>query len=181
MNAFTAIKTKRFRILEPYGSTTVAAMVLMFLLGCSAGKEVTERDRKEAAFLVSEAQFAMTVKEWTRAEGLLDKAAKVAPQGDYYLSLGAVRMHLKNRSGAKKAYELALNAFQHESARNNTSPEPWIKQAYVLGLLGRKSESQSMIAKAAKALPNDPKIRSLSDPKELERMFSTQNFKDMAL
>ena len=181
MKAFTAITTRSYRRFEPFGSASIAAVVLMFVFGCSPRKETTERDRKEAAFLVSEAQFAMTVREWTRAEGLLDKAVKVAPQGDYYLSLGAVRMQLKNRSGAKQAYELALNAFQHESARNNKSPEPWIKQVYVLGLLGRKGESKSMIEKATKIFPNDPKIRALTDPKELERIFSTQSFKDMAL
>jgi tetratricopeptide (TPR) repeat protein len=181
MKAFTAITTRSYRRFEPFGSATIGAVMLMLVFGCSPRKETTERDRKEAALLMSEAQFAMTLKDWARAEGLLDRAAKASPQGDYYLSLGAVRMQLKNRSGAKKAYELAVNAFQQETARNNTSPEPWIKQAYALGLLGRRGEIKPMIEKARKALPNDPKIRALTDPKELERIFSTQSFKDMAL
>ena len=181
MKAFTAITTKRSRRFEPIGLATIVAMVLMLAFGCSGRKEPTERDRKEAAFLVSEAQFAITVKEWARAEGLFDRAAKMAPQGDYFLSLGAVRIQLKNRSGAKQAYEMALKAFRQESARSNASAEVWIKQAYVLGLLGRKGESKSIIEKAVKVFPNDSKLRGLTDPKELERIFSTQSFKDMAL
>ena len=180
MKACTAITT-RHRRFEPFGSGIIGAMMLLFVFGCSPRKETTERDRKEAAFLVSEAQFAMTVKEWARAEGLLDRAVKLAPQGDYYLSLGAVRMQLKNRAGAKKAYELALDAFRQDSARNNKSPEPWIRQVFVLGLLGRKGETKSLLEKATKAFPNDPKLRALADPKELERMFATQSFKEMAL
>ena len=164
-----------------YGLVPLAAIMIVAAFGCARRKEVTERDRKEAAYLISEAQFAMTVREWTRAEGLLVKAVAVAPQGDSWLSLGAVRMRLNNRAGAKEAYQSALKAFEYESVRNSKVSEPWLKQAFVLGLLGRKSDSQAVIAKAAKIFPNDPKVRALTDPKELERMFSTQNFKEMAL
>jgi tetratricopeptide (TPR) repeat protein len=164
-----------------YGLVSLAAFTLLAVSGCARRKEVTERDRKEAAFLISEAQFAMTVREWARAEGLLVKAVAVAPQGDSWLSLGGVRMRLNNRDGAREAYQSALKAFEQESAQNYKASEPWVKQAFVLGLLGRKSDSQAVIARAAKIFPNDAKIRALTDPKELERMFSTQNFKEMAL
>jgi tetratricopeptide (TPR) repeat protein len=164
-----------------YGLVALATILVFAASGCTRRKEVTERDRKEAAFLISEAQFAMTVREWARAEGLLVKAVAVAPQGDSWLSLGGVRMRLNNRDGAREAYQSALKAFEQESAQNNKASEPWVKQAFVLGLLGRKSDSQALITKAAKIFPNDAKIRALTDPKELERMFSTQNFKEMAL
>src|SRR5687768_700873 len=153
---------------------------LALLAGC-AQKEVTDRDRKEAAHLASEAQFAMTIREWARAEGLLSKAVALAPTGDYWLNLGATRVRLSDRAGAKNAYQAALKSFAEDSARRNTVADPWFKQAYVLALLGRKDDSRAMIAKAAKLFPNDIKIRALTDPKEFERMVSSQNFKDMAL
>jgi Flp pilus assembly protein TadD len=154
---------------------------LLLLLSACTRKEVTERDRKEAAHLVSEAQFALTIREWARAEGLLTQAVKLAPNGDYWLSLGATRMRLNDRAGAKNAYQASLKAFADESARKNTISEPWLKQAYVLALLGRKDDSRATISKAAKLFPNDSKVRALSDPKEFERMITSQNFKDMAL
>ncbi len=181
MNVFTAFPTNRIRARDLLRCAALGALLLVLVPGCAKKKEPTERDRKEAAYLISEAQFAMTVREWPRAEGLLVKATELVPQGDAWLSLGAVRMRQNNRGGAKDAYQSALKAFEAETALNNRISEPWLKQAFVLGLLGRKSDSQAMIAKAEKIFPNDAKVRALTDPKEFERMFATQNFKDMAL
>lgn len=169
------MKTKRI------GIVAVASAVLALTLGCSQRKEVTERDRKEAAYLASEAQFAVSIQEWSRAEGLLAKAVKVAPTGDYWLSLGATRIRLKNRAGAKDAYQAALKTYAFDAARNNPVAEPWLKQAYVLALLGRQDESRAMLAKAAKLFPKDGNVRMLTNAKEFEKMVSSKNFKDMAL
>lgn len=163
------------------GIVSVAGLGLVLAFGCAPRKQVTERDRKEAAHLVSEAQFATTIREWERAEGLLAKAVHMAPTGDYWLSLGATRIRLNNRAGAKDAYQGALKAYAADSARHNTISEPWLKQVYVLALLGRQDDSRAMIAKAAKLFPNDTKVRALTDPKEFEKMVSSQKFKDMAL
>ena len=163
------------------GMVAVGAFALGFAIGCAPRKQVTERDRKEAAHLVSEAQFAMTMREWARAEGLYAKAVQVAPAGDYWLSLGAARMRLNNRAGAKDAYQSALKAYEEAAARNKTLSEPWLKQAYVLALLGRKDDGRAVIAKAVKLFPNDGKVRVLADPKEFEKMIAGQKFKDMAL
>ena len=150
-------------------------------VGCSRQKPVTDRDRKEAAHLASEAQFAISIREWSRAEELLAKAVQLAPTGDYWLSLGAARIRLDNRAGAKEAYQRAATAFRQDTARLNTIPDPWLKQAYVLALLGQREESQEVIARAAKQFPNDRKVKAMTDPKEFERMVTSQNFKDMAL
>jgi tetratricopeptide (TPR) repeat protein len=163
------------------GMVAVAGLGLVLAFGCAPRKQVTDRDRKEAAHLASEAQFAISIREWGRAEGLLAKAVQVAPMGDYWLSLGATRMRLNNRAGAKDAYQAALKAFADESARFNTIPEPWLKQIYVLALLGRQDDSRAMTAKAAKLFPNDPKIRALTEPNAFEKMIASQNFKDTAL
>jgi tetratricopeptide (TPR) repeat protein len=158
-----------------------SALVLAVGVGCSPRKQVTERDRKEAAVLVSEAQFALTVREWPRAEGLLAKAVQLAPQGDYYLTLGAARLRQGNRAGTKQAYEAALKEYEIEAARNKTAPEPWLKQAYVLALLGRKDDSRALISKAAQRFPNEAKVRALLEPAEFEKMITSRNFKDSAL
>jgi tetratricopeptide (TPR) repeat protein len=159
----------------------VAGLGLVLAFGCAPRKQVTDRDRTEAAHLASEAQFALSIREWARAEGLLEKAVQVAPTGDYWLSLGATRMRLNKRAGAKDAYQAALKDFANDSARHNTSPEPWVKQIYVLALLGRRDDSRAMAVKAAKLFPSDANIRAFTEPKEFEKMLSSQSFKDMAL
>jgi tetratricopeptide (TPR) repeat protein len=167
--------------IDRIGVILMGVVALGLVFGCARRKPVTERDRKEAAHLVSEAQFALSVREWARAEGLFAKAVQVAPQGDYWLSLGAVRLKLNNRAGAKAAYQSALKEYEYDAVRRNGLSEPWLKQAYVLALLGRNDDSRALLAKAAKHFPNDAKVRAYSDPKEFERMISSQKFKDMAL
>src|SRR5690606_29052809 len=111
------------------GVVATGALVIVLGLGC-ARKEVTERDRLEAVHAVSEARFAQSVREWARAEELLARAVELAPEGDYWVELGATRIRLNNRDGAKEAYQSALKAYEVEAARPNAKADPWVKQAY---------------------------------------------------
>jgi tetratricopeptide (TPR) repeat protein len=159
-----------------------AALILALVAGCGSGhKEPTEKELKEAALYASEGQFALSIKEWPRAEGLFLKATQTAPEGDYFLSLGVARLRLGKRSDAKAAYELAVRAFARDAARQPTLVDPWLRQAYALALLGRTDESRALLAKAAKNFPNDARVRALVDPKGFEQMIAAPNFKEMAL
>jgi tetratricopeptide (TPR) repeat protein len=150
--------------------------------GCSPKRKlVSERDRKEAVLLVSEAQFAMTLRDWPRAEGLLVKAVEVAPEAEYWMNLGTTRVRLNNRAGAKKAYEAALKLFQDEAARDNTRADPWLHQANVLALLGRPDDSRAVLAKAAKQFPKDNRVQIMLDPKRFQEMITAPGFKENAL
>lgn len=156
--------------------------LLFFSSGCGAKRKVvTERDRKEAAALASEAQFAMSVREWSRAEGLLAKAVQLVPDGDLYLTLGSARVRMNDRSAARDAYRMALKLYEDEAARDTTRSDPWLKQIYVLALLGRPDDSRATAVKALKKFPNDARVKSFSDPKQFERMVGAPSFKDMAL
>jgi outer membrane protein assembly factor BamD (BamD/ComL family) len=84
---------------------------LVLLSGC-ARKEVTERDRKEAAHLVSEAQFALTFREWARAEGLFAQAVKLAPTGDYWLPHGVTRAFTGAERGTDEQMLALLEPFR---------------------------------------------------------------------
>ena len=158
----------------------IGIVVVVLGFGC-ARKPVTDRDRLEAAHLVSEAQFALSIREWARAEGLLARAVELAPQGDYWVSLGATRVRLDDRAGAKAAYLAALGAYADEARRSAATSEPLMKQAYVLALLGRQDESRTLIVKAAKRFPLDQKVLDLTDPAAFAKMISSPKFKDMAL
>jgi len=160
---------------------SIGLATLALTMGCTPKRKVTDHDRKEAAHLASEAEFAISIREWARAEGLLAKAVQVAPHGDYWLSLGVARVRQGNRAGAKDAYLAALKAYENLTAIDNTHADPWLKQAYVLALLGRKEDSRAVIANAAKRFPNDMKVRLLTDTKEFEKMITAPTFKDMAL
>lgn len=144
-------------------------------------KPVTERDRKEAAHVATEAQFALTLRDWARAEGLLSKAVQLSPEADYFMVLGTARVRLGNRGGAKEAYERALRLFEDDAARDEKRVEPWLNQVTVLALLGRADDARAVLNKAAKRYPNDSRIKSLLEPKNFQQMLNDPKFKENAL
>lgn len=145
-------------------------------------KEITEFQRKEAALLVSEAQFAMSLRNWAEAEAALTKVVeKVPDNGTYWVSLGAMRVRLGKRGEAKSAYEGALKAFEAEAKEDKADPEPWLQQVYVLALLGRTDAGRTMLDKTAKQFPEHRNVKLFVEGKQFDRMLTDPKFKEMAL
>lgn len=160
----------------------LSTLLLTLVTGCGPHrKQVTDLEQKEAALLGSEAQFAMSVKDWARAEGLLLKAVQKVPAGDYWRLLGSARVHAGNKTAAKTAYLEAVAAYELEAKADTTKPDAWMKQSHVLALLGRIEDSKAAIAKAAKRSPDDPRARALLDPKQFEKMLQDPAFKEASL
>ena len=165
---------------------------LPILLGCSVvllvtacgpkAKNVSSLQRKEAASLVSEAQFAITIRDYARAEGLFAKAAETCPDtGDYWINLGAMRRRLDNLSGAKKAYQHAAEAYGDAYALNAKQPELVLQQVYALALLGKFEDARAVLEKAHQKHPDNRAIRFFVDSHELDRLSNTPSFKELAL
>lgn len=164
---------------------TWIAASLMFALGLAgcgpAGKVPTERERREAAQLASEAQFAVTLKDWPRAEKLYVQATAVHPDGAYYLGLGAVRVRQGNRAGARDAYEAAIKSCEFDAKQNPKDPEPWIRHAYILAMLGRADEGRALLGKAEKRFGDNRRMRSFLESKQFDAMIGSPGFKESAL
>lgn len=144
-------------------------------------KDITPLQRKQAASLVSEAQFAMQMKDLPRAEGLYAQAAELCPDsGDYWVSLGAARRRLDNRPGAKKAYEAALGSFIDAYKADPKNPEPLMRRIYVLALLGRVDDARAVLDRARKEHGTHPRVRTFTD-RSFEDMLTDVNFKALAL
>jgi tetratricopeptide (TPR) repeat protein len=163
----------------------VVACWALLASGCGAKKkEVTELQRKEADHFVAEAEFAMTMRDWARAEGLLAKATtRVPDNGVLWTSLGSMRVRLGNKAAARAAYESALKAYEEEAAADKTKAdvEPWLKQVYVLALLGRTNEGRSLLDKVFKQFPNNRNVRAFVEGKQFDRMLADPIFKEAAL
>lgn len=156
----------------------------LLLAGCGPkSSKVTPNQRKEAAALVSEAEFALSVRDAARAEGLMEKAVALCPDtGDYWLSLGQLRVRGGNRSGAKAAYQAALKAYEYDASANPRMYTPAVlRQVYVLALLGRTDDARAVLAKAQKIRPDDRDLRAFADNKQLDQMLTTAAFKEVAL
>jgi len=160
----------------------LAVFALLLAPGCGGGKpEITELQRKEAAHLASEAEFAVTLRDYKRAEGLFAQVVQLAPDtGPYWVSLGTMRVRLGDRAGAKKSYEAALRAFETEARKEEANAEPWLGRVHTLALLGRSDEARKLLAQAAQRFPNDRNVRRFFEG-EFERILVNPEFKAMAL
>ena len=156
-------------------------LTAVFVAGCGR-KEVTSLQRKQAASLVSEADFALSVRDYPRAEGLLTQAVAACPDTpDYWLKLGAVRRRLGNRAGAKAAYEEILDLAKANFKRNAKDTQPLLQQIYALALLGRMDDARAVLEKAKKHHPDDRNIRKFVEDGSLDHLPDDPAFKDMAL
>ena len=161
----------------------LCAVLGLALGGCkpkAAG--ITSLQRKEAASLVSEAEFAMTIRDYPRAEGLLAKATALEfDKGDYWISLGSVRVRLGQRPAAKTAYESALHAFEAVYRAKPTDAQPYLQQVYVLALLGRVDEARGLLAKVQQKHGDDSEVRAFVQGRQLDAMLASPRFKEVAL
>jgi tetratricopeptide (TPR) repeat protein len=163
--------------------TARPALVLaaaLALTGCSR-KVISPIDRAEAANMASEADFAVTVHEYARAEGLLVKATGLCPDsGDSWLALAVTRMHLDDHSGARAAYKSAVKAYKEAYSDDPGNPQALEQEAYALVVLGRQDEARSVAAKARRDHPDDRLIREFVDGGELDRVIGNPELKKIS-
>ena len=164
-------------------SVLLSALLLLAAAGCKPkAASITSLQRKEAANLVSEAQFAMSIRDFARAESLLAKATALEfDNGNYWVSLGSMRVRLGQRPAAKAAYESALHAFEDAYKLKPTVAQPYLQQVYALALLGRADDARALLVKIEKAHGSDPAVRAFVQGRQLESMLSSQMFKEVAL
>jgi len=161
----------------------LSLVVFALLAACKPHvREATPLQQKQAANLVSEAQFALGLRDYARAEPLYAQATELVPaEANYWVSLGSTRARLNNKSGAKKAYEGALAAVDAAIAKDGKAPEPRLQRVYVLALLGRADDARDTLAKAQKDLPDDRSIQSFVEAKQLDQLLADPGFKAIAL
>lgn len=159
------------------------ALALVLAGGCKPKpKEIPALQRKEAANLASEAQFAVALRDYARAEPLFEKAAKLCPdQGDYWVNLGVARKRQGNTAGAKQAYESARQAFHDAFAFDEKNTDAALQEVYALALLGRVDDARKALERARKQVPDDREIRLFIENKQLDRVLEDPAFKDIAL
>ena len=157
--------------------------VAVALLGGCKGKpkELSAADKLKAENLVSEAQFSMQIREYSRAEELYKKAIEV--RGDfpeYWVALGMARRHQDNKDGARDAYKKALKLVE-DRYTDKKNEEDLGQKAWVLALLGRKDEALKFLDKSLKEHPDSAYLKKMADPRGLPHTFQTAEFKDLSV
>ena len=131
--------------------------------------------------MISEADFAVTLKDWARAEGLFTKAVALCPdQGDTWMNLGIVRMRLGNKGGARSAYKSALSAYEDDLDRDHGNSVPVLRKAYVLVVLGRADEARSFVAKESARFPDDRRLQNFVAKNGVDRIIADPSLKEIS-
>jgi hypothetical protein len=89
---------------------------------------------------------------------------------------------LGNRGAAKDAYKAALSAYEADAKRDPAiRAGAFLRQIYVLALLGRVDDARTLQAKALKDEPASPLIREFAEKKQLDDLLASPAFKEAAL
>lgn len=156
--------------------------LLLAAAGCAKKAEVTELQRKQAANLASEAEFAMSLRDYARAEPLWEQAATLCPDnGDYAVNLGVARKKQGNVSGAKSAYENALKIYREISKEDPEKANAFLQEIQALALLGRVDDARATLKKAREKVPGNRELRRFEEAGEIDRLIKDPNFKELAL
>jgi Flp pilus assembly protein TadD len=159
------------------------ALVLAAMLvvaGCRA-KQITKLERDEAANDVSDANFAVTIRDWARAEGMYAKAAALCPdEGDVWMNLGIVRMRMHNSGDARSAYKSALSAYVDSYRANPANSATVLRRAYVLAVLGRADDARAVVAAAAAKAPDDRRLQGFVEAKGVDKMLADPALKEIS-
>jgi Flp pilus assembly protein TadD len=164
--------------------TTLAAA----LTGCgdkadtAAKAEPTKAQRAEVAMLLSEAEFAVQLRDHARAEPLLAKAVTIVGDNpDHWIMLGATRRRLGNTDGARQAYRSALTVLESEYKKTPADGGLVLEQVYVHALLGQAEQARSLLEKSAKTHAEDAALQQFIRSKGLDQMMADRAFKEIAL
>ena len=159
------------------------AVLALAVSGCKdKPKELPRAVLAEAAQNVSEAEFAMQIRDYARAEGLLAKAVELNPEEPrYWLQLGAARKRMSNTSGAKKAYEKARDVLKAEYRRDNKSPGPLFAEMEVCMLLGKPNDAKAVYDRMLKDHGDDPDVKNFVENHMLEKLLTDPNLKALSL
>ncbi len=163
-------------------SIVVLSLLLLAGSGCSKRKpEITSLQRKEAANLVSEAEFAIAIRDFPRAEGLMRQATELCPdEGGYWLTLGTLIRKSGHKSETKASYENALETYVDAYKAKPENGRLLMRQMYTHALLGDYDAARAVLKKARVAHPKDPEVMGYNE-ESFEKMIIDPAFKELAI
>ncbi len=157
--------------------------VFVALLGGCKGKPkvVSAGDKLKAENLISEAQFSMQIREYSRAEELFKKAIVLREDyPEYWVALGMARKRQDNQDGAREAYKKALG-FIDERYKNENDEKDLGQKAWVMALQGNTGEAVKFLQQKLKEHPGSAYLQKMADPRGLPHTFQTPDFKELSL
>lgn len=165
------------KLIVPYAA-------LIVCLGLSACSKLTEAEKNglpkevptaveaESGKLVSEAEFALQLRDAARAEKALSQAVKLRTDiPEWWMLLGLTQKTLGKTSDARASYKKAL-AIHERRYEVTGEPDHVLPQLLTLVLIGRDDDARALLAKAAKKHPTSLPIKKMVEAGVVDRMLA---------
>ncbi|HTZ21315.1 MAG TPA: tetratricopeptide repeat protein [Opitutaceae bacterium] len=144
-------------------------------------KEVPKLVAAEAANLVSEASFAIQIRDYARAEKSLARAVELRPDiPDWWLSLGSACKRQGKTGDARSAYKKALALYEKRYAATADVMDLQ-QQIIMLVLLGREDDARKLLEQSCKKQPDQPVLKRLSDGKIVDQLLRDPNIQQLKI
>ncbi len=136
-------------------------VAVAFLVSCkpAAHTNVTSRSQQ----LASESAAALNAKDYAQAQTLAAEATSLDPQfAEAWVGYGMASVRLGQTDHARQAYEQALSLHQARHRQNPSDANQVVQQIFLLTLLDRSAEAETLLKQARTDYPNDQTIAKLA-------------------
>ncbi|MBI5383023.1 MAG: tetratricopeptide repeat protein [Opitutae bacterium] len=144
-------------------------------------KEVSKLVSAEAENCVSDATFAVQIKDFARAEKSMARAVELRPDvADWWVTLGSLCKRQGKTSEARSAYKKALGLLEDRYAATS-EPQDLQQQLAIMVLLGREADARTELERAYKKRPTEPVLKNYYETKLIDLLLQDENIKQMKL
>jgi Flp pilus assembly protein TadD len=151
------VKSNRMKITAFICSLVAVA----FLVSCTPAAHTNVSSRSTQ--LASESAAAFNAKEYVKAQTLAEEATSADPQfAEAWVGYGMASVRLGQTDHARQAYEQALSLHQARHRQNPSDADQVVQQIFLLTLLGRPTEAETLLKQASTDYPNDQTIAKLA-------------------
>jgi len=138
-----------------------ALIEVTFLVSCKPATHTNVPSPSQQ--LASESAAAYNAKEFAKAQTLAAQATSTDPQfAEAWVAYGMASVRLGQTDLARQAYERALALHQARHRQNPSDANQVVQQIFLLILLGKPAEAETLLKQARAAYPNDQTIAKLA-------------------
>jgi Flp pilus assembly protein TadD len=140
----------------------IAVLAVVVLASCApAPHDATASTPQQ---LASESATALNAKDYTKAQTLARQATSIDPKfAEAWVGYGMASVRLGQTDPARAAYEQALSLHQARHLQNPSDANQVVQQIFLLTLLGRQAEAETLLKQAHADYLSDQTLTKLAE------------------
>jgi Flp pilus assembly protein TadD len=138
----------------------IPVLAVTLLASCSPSSHDAVSNPQQ---LASESATALNAKDYTKAQTLARQATSIDPKfAEAWVGYGMASVRLGQADQARAAYEQALSLHQARHLQNPSDANQVFQQIFLLTLLGRQNDAETLLKQAHIDYPSDQQIAKLA-------------------